>query len=233
DLLHMRSGIAFKKGVSFPFVNSDEPMTYSHPDLRYVAINKTRIVDDPDIKFLYNDYNALLLGLILERSTGEEVNKYLESRIWKKIGMEYDGSWNSDNKGFEQMQSGVNARAIDFAKIGRLVLQNGKWGNETVVDSNWIRLSTTTTKDTMAFRSGQQWAYSKLWWNSVNERLKDDVFACGHMGQFIFISPSSNTIIIRNGLESHHMDDDDWVDLFGNYARMYPESKLDGKEGER
>ncbi|NNF36266.1 MAG: serine hydrolase, partial [Saprospiraceae bacterium] len=59
DLLHMRSGIAFKKGVSFPFVTSDEPLTYSHPDLRYVAINKTRIDINPDIKFLYNDYNAL------------------------------------------------------------------------------------------------------------------------------------------------------------------------------
>jgi CubicO group peptidase (beta-lactamase class C family) len=218
DLLHMRSGIQFRKGIRFPILTCDEPLTYSHPDLRYVALQKTKIEREPDTRFLYNDYNALLLGLILERATGAPVNEYLESKIWQKIGMEYDGSWNADNNGFEQMQSGLNARSIDFAKIGRLVLHDGYWNDQSVVDSNWVMTSTTVSKDTLQFNSGQQWSYSKLWWNAVNKDRPDDVFACGHMGQFIFISPSSNTIIVRNGLQSDNLDDDDWIDLFTNFC---------------
>jgi CubicO group peptidase (beta-lactamase class C family) len=43
--------------------------------------------------------------------------------------MEYPASWSLDSEasGFEKMESGINGRAIDFAKFGRLFLNRGKW----------------------------------------------------------------------------------------------------------
>lgn len=223
-LLTMRSGLSFERGVSFPFVTADEPLTYSHPDLRKVAIKKTEIKTESGVVFLYNDYNALLLGLILERVLGEPVSEYLERKIWKPLGMEYDASWITDENNFEQMQSGLNARAVDFAKLGRLVLHNGFWEGEEIVDSLWISRS-SQPRDTLTFRSGQQWAYGYMWWTALRPGLQPDIFACGHMGQFIYISPTSNTVIIRNGLETGPLDDDDWVDLFSSYSKIYTSRK--------
>ena len=216
DLLRMRSGIKFERGVDFPFVNSDEPLTYSHPDLRYVALNKTSISTAPNKRFVYNDYNALLIGLILERAVGTSVSSYLEQELWQPIGAEYDASWTSDENYFEQMQSGINARPIDFAKIGKLVLDEGDWSGAQLLDSAWISRSTQPL-DTMTFRSGQQWAYSHFWWNVLRPNGNNHIFACGNMGQFIYTDPSSNSIIIRHGLESDDLDDDDWTDIFSFY----------------
>jgi CubicO group peptidase (beta-lactamase class C family) len=64
----------------------------------------------------------LLVGLALERAPGMPVATYLERKLWQPLGMEADGSWSVDNRrsGFEKMESGLNGRAIDFAKLGVL-----------------------------------------------------------------------------------------------------------------
>ena len=118
DLLMMSSGIKY---VEFPFVNGDDAKTYYYPDLRQLALEDTHIVGLPGEQFHYNNYHPLLLGMILERATGTSVANYLQEKIWKPVGMEYPGSWSLDEHGFEKMESGINARAIDFAKFGRLV----------------------------------------------------------------------------------------------------------------
>jgi len=46
--------------------------------------------------------------------------------------MEYSGSWSLDSKasGFEKMEAGINGRPIDFAKFGRLFLEEGNWNGQ-------------------------------------------------------------------------------------------------------
>ena len=77
--------------------------------------------------FLYNNYNPLLIGMILERVTGMSVAKYLEIKLLHPMGAEADGSWSIDSEvsGFEKMESGINARAIDFLKLGIVFSQEG------------------------------------------------------------------------------------------------------------
>jgi CubicO group peptidase (beta-lactamase class C family) len=60
--------------------------------------------------------------LILERTTGRTASQYLQEKLWQPLGAEFAASWSLDSQedGFEQMQSGINARAIDFAKFGQL-----------------------------------------------------------------------------------------------------------------
>jgi CubicO group peptidase (beta-lactamase class C family) len=55
------------------------------------------------------------------------VATYLERRLWQPLGMEADGSWSLDSRrsGFEKMESGLNGRAIDFAKLGVLYARGG------------------------------------------------------------------------------------------------------------
>ena len=123
DLLKMKSGIKYSDKVSFPWINKDNPMTYYHPNLRKVAIHKTRIDHEPDSKFVYNNYNPLLLGIIMERTTQHSFSDFVETHIWSKIGTEYEAKWSTDEKGFEKLESGFMATPIDLAKIGRLILK--------------------------------------------------------------------------------------------------------------
>src|SRR3712207_7916140 len=67
--------------------------------------------------------------MILERATDMPVSRYLQEKVWKPLGMEADGSWSLDSTGdgFEKMESGVNARARDFARFGMLFAREGNW----------------------------------------------------------------------------------------------------------
>ena len=65
-----------------------------------------------------------MLGLISERSIGQSVYEFFGCEIWQKIGAEYDAYWSVDSNksGFGKMGSGINFRAVDFLKIGSMVL---------------------------------------------------------------------------------------------------------------
>ena len=139
DLLMMSSGIKY---TEFPFVNGDNAKTYYFPNLRQLALEDTHVARNPAETFHYNNYHPLLLGLIIERATGTSVTNYLQEKIWKPIGMEYSGSWSLDENAFEKMESGINARAIDFAKFGRLFLHNGDRDGTQVIPAEWVAEST-------------------------------------------------------------------------------------------
>jgi CubicO group peptidase (beta-lactamase class C family) len=139
-LLSMSSGLHYEEQ---PSLRSDAAITYYSPDLRAAAISSP-IVGEPGRAFHYNNYNPLLLGLALERSTGRHVAKYLEEKIWMPLGMEAPGSWSLDSKlsGFEKLESGINGRAIDFAKFGRLYLKRGNWNGAQLIPADWVDQST-------------------------------------------------------------------------------------------
>jgi CubicO group peptidase (beta-lactamase class C family) len=212
DLLRMSSGIEYD---GLGGLAGDDSKTYYWPDLRKLALEETTIVAPSASGFVYNNYHPLLLGLILERVTGMSVTDYLETRIWQPIGMEFDGSWSLDSEtsGFEKMESGINGRAIDFAKFGRLFLNNGVWEGTEVLSSDWIVESTRPDTDT----DGYYPYYKYAWESKVRGESAYDYYAEGHHGQEIYVSPQKNLIIVRNG-EAYGDFDQHWPDIFYEFA---------------
>ena len=227
NLLMMSSGIKY---VEFPFVNGDDAKTYYYPDLRQLVLEDTYIVGSPGEKFLYNNYHPLLLGMIIERATGTSVANYMQEKIWQPIGMEYPGSWSLDENGFEKMESGINARAIDFAKFGRLFLHNGNWNGVQVVPIEWVAEATQadTSVDYASyyphdfiFKNGQGY-YKYMWWGIQRDEQNYDFMALGNHGQFIYISPQKNLIILRFGETYGDIHGaDNWVDMFYEFADQW------------
>lgn len=212
NLMTMKSGIRYIEDYPGDLPEDDD-ITYYHPDLRQAALNETEIVEKPDQNFLYNNYNPLLIGMLIERSTGRSVSKYLEEKIWKPLGMESIGSWSLDENGFEKMESGINAKSIDFAKFGRLFLNEGNWNGKQILSKEWIAEATQPDdeSDSNAF-------YKYFWW--INKRLngKSDYYALGNKGQFIYICPQKKLIILRNGIEYGLPRAIEWTNLFYKFA---------------
>jgi CubicO group peptidase (beta-lactamase class C family) len=208
DLLRMSSGIKYREVT---FFNGDNTKTYYYPDLRQLALEDTFIIDQPGEYFLYNNYHPLLLGMILERATGVPVAEYLEQKIWRAIGTEFAGSWSLDERGFEKMESGINARAIDFAKFGRLYLNNGSWEGVQVVPEDWVSESIQENPDFQdpAYHgedfgrkineAAEGGYYGYMWYGLHRDDGPDDFFAEGNHGQIIYVSPQANLILVRNG----------------------------------
>src|SRR3712207_4491289 len=146
-LLTMSSGIKYEEGGDLPWSEqADDTKTYYATDLRKLALENTLIEGEPGEYFEYNNYNPLLIGMILERATGMSVSRYLQEKLWKPLGMEADGSWSLDSKrsGFEKMESGVNARARDFGRFGALFAREGSWEGKQLISRGWVEESTRT-----------------------------------------------------------------------------------------
>lgn len=222
DLLRMASGLRYNSDRLISF--GDDNLTYGFDDLRHLALTETEVVEKPGTTFLYNNYNPLLLGLILERATSRPVTTYLQEKIWTPLGMEFGGSWSLDaeQNGFEKMESGINARAIDFAKFGCLYLNKGNWNGTQIVSAEWVAVSTADNgliKDAPI-------SYGYMWWGMKCNPNSQDYLAMGDLGQFIYVSPEKDLIIVRNG-ESYGVKSvgEEWVvwgEAFCQFAGALP-----------
>ena len=119
-LLDMRSGIRFRDH-DLPW--GDKARVYYEPRLREL-VSSLPLTSPPGERFAYNSYNPVILGLVLERAVGKEPAAYFQERFWQPLGAEYDASWSVSREGetLPKMESGINARAVDLAKIGLAVL---------------------------------------------------------------------------------------------------------------
>jgi CubicO group peptidase (beta-lactamase class C family) len=213
-LLTMSSGIKYEEGGDLPWSEeADDTKTYYATDLRGLALN-CEIEGKPGEYFEYNNYNPLLIGMILERATGMSVSHYMEEKLWKPMGMEANGSWSLDSRrdGFEKMESGVNARARDFARFGMLFAEEGNWEGERLISRGWIEESTRADTSTDPSRD-----YQYFWWVNTPDG-KNHFYALGKYGQYIFVAPEKDLVIVRLGEEEGERGYDFWIDLFERLA---------------
>jgi CubicO group peptidase (beta-lactamase class C family) len=196
-LLTMSSGIRYQEGGGFPWPFGDDTYTYYGVDLRDVALNRPRIAGPPGFGWQYNNYHPLLLGLVLERTTGTSVSDFMARRLWRPLGAEADATWSLDSErsAFEKMESGVNARAVDYARFGLLFLHDGEWNGTRIVSKDWVR--SATRADTPADLA---YGYRYFWWLDVERSGR--FYAMGKYGQFVYVAPDADAVVVRLGRSS-------------------------------
>ena len=210
-LLQMTSALKFSESYINPF--GEAASFYYGRNLKH-EISKLKLKGEPGQKFEYVSGNPQLLGLILERVLKTKtITQYFQEKIWTPLEMEYDGSWSIDrkNNGIEKTFCCVNARARDFAKIGRLYLNKGKWNGKQIVSQKWVEESTKI--DTT---EGSDEGYQYQWWLPSNN---GDFMAEGILGQFVYVNPAENTVIVRMGKNYGHIN---WSDLFILLSKYKP-----------
>jgi CubicO group peptidase (beta-lactamase class C family) len=212
DLLTMSSGLRYREG-GFPSLG-DDTYTYYGVDLRDVALNRVRVEGPPGIAWQYNNYHPLLLGLVLERTTGTSASEFMATKLWQPLGAEADATWNLDSKrsGFEKMESGLNATAVDYARFGLLFLHNGVWNRRRIVSKAWVRAATRpgATGDPAYYHG-----YGYFWWIDVERPGR--FYAFGKYGQYIYVAPDADTVIVRFG-HDWGVGNLTWLATFRNIA---------------
>lgn len=194
DLLTMSSGIRYEEG-GFPSLG-DDTYTYYGVDLRDLALDRVRIEGPPGIGWEYNNYHPLLLGLVLERTTEATVSDFMATRLWQPLGAGADATWNLDSErsGFEKLESGLNARAVDYARFGLLFLHDGEWNGRRIVSRDWVRVATGADAATdQAYYHG----YRYFWWLDVERPGR--FYALGKYGQYIYVAPDADAVVVRFG----------------------------------
>lgn len=209
-LMSMSSGLAYD-GAATPW--SDDATTYYAPNLRRAALG-ARIAGSPGLTFLYNNYNPLLVGLALERATGRPLSDFLAETIWSPLGTEAAATWSVDSEthGFEKMESGFNARARDLARFGRMYLREGEGPRGPVLSAAWVRESVAA--DSISDPSIR---YQHFWWVRPGDGSPDEFYADGRFGQFIYVVPDLDMVMVRLGHDDGVID---WPRFLSGRAAM-------------
>lgn len=207
NLLQHTSGIKFTDEI-FNLV-SDNAEFYWGKNLRQEMAELT-LKNAPNKVFHYSSANTQLLALILERVANEPISNYLETKIWKPLGMEAPAFWSLDSDDENSMEKAfccLQARTIDFAKFGRLYLNKGSWEGEQIVSTDWVEQSTQSDPN-----NNNRHFYNYGW--GIGPLKYKSFYAVGLYGQYLYIYPEKNLLIIRFGDRLTSYNPNYWQDIF-------------------
>ena len=206
QVLHMSSGVNWDEDYSDPTSDVSLASALNSTKL-YDYLSKLGASSEPGNKFNYNTAESNLIGDLVRSAVGNNLSKYLEQKIWKPFGMEFDAYWVLDyDYNLELGGCCINATLRDYARIGIFALNNGNLKNNiNVLPDNWMKQSTTSSPNLEYY--GYQW-----WLDGSDYR---SFYADGIFGQFIWIDPASKTIVAM-----HSARDDADVDQYVGGHRL-------------
>jgi CubicO group peptidase (beta-lactamase class C family) len=175
---------------------------YATTDLDWFLNNNRKMAFDPGSKSEYRSVDTQMLGMIIKKVTGVRVADYFSENVWQPLGAKFPATWNVDRVGgTEKTFCCFNASAIDYAKVGMLLLNGGYAGPNKIIDKAWLSRMVTpvTTLD-------RDWGYAAQLWHPY----PGISLALGLHGQFIFVNPNTRTVIVKlsdNPTDSDHESD--------------------------
>ena len=190
DLASMASGQKWDENYYGP--TSVTTQAYFKKDLRELMLSLP-IDNKPGQKFIYQSGDTQLLAMVLEKATKMPLANFVSKHFWQPMGMENDALWQIDHPtgGIEKAYCCIASNARDFARFGKLYLQNGIWNDQQILSSEFVQKSIEPR-----FADSTQYGYG--WWleNYKNQAV---YYMRGHLGQFVIVLPESDIIIVRLG----------------------------------
>jgi CubicO group peptidase (beta-lactamase class C family) len=195
DLLTMRSGLDWDESI---YAGSPlQRLNDCRCDwLRFVLDWPMR--DAPGTRWEYISGNTILLGGLLGASTGERLDRFAATALFAPLRITSDTWARGLPDGLPHAGGGLSLRPRDIAKLGVLVLDEGRWQSDTVVRPDWIRLITSRVTGGVRTWAAHSFDYGYGWWRT-SDGGRDVIAAAGAMGQWIFVVPSARLVMVATG----------------------------------
>lgn len=194
DMLCMRSGLAWDESGGYRRWGNDERGLLWRADrARYVF--ERRVATAPGTRFNYNGGLTAVLGQLLEERTGQDLREFAGRRLFDPLGIR-DWEWEGDLRGRARAYTGLRLRPRDLARIGRLMLDGGRWQGRQVVPQAWVRTLLAPCAPGEEF--GHHWWSGLVW---VRGKEVGWHGARGNGGQRLFVLPALDLVVVTTAGE--------------------------------
>ncbi|MFK7983421.1 MAG: serine hydrolase domain-containing protein [Saprospiraceae bacterium] len=196
DLLQMQSGLAFEE--NYAEVSDVTKMLFMNEDI-VKEVAKNPLGDPIGTKWYYSSGTTnLVAGLIKKQfDNPQDYLKFPHEQLFRKIGM-HSMVLETDESGNYIGSSYGYATPRDWAKLGLLYLNEGNWYGEQIVDTSWVNFTRQPAEHSGGIYGGH------FWHNHDHAAYKDvptDIYSCnGFEGQYVYIIPSKDLVVVRMGL---------------------------------
>ncbi len=220
NLLNMRSGlkVVCLKDQALAYCDpSEQPEAMSVDDNAIIfadnqgdkCLNRP-LVENKDgetgvSKFVYSNCDSLLLGMIIEKATGKDLERFAQTELFSKLGIRETHWWRDSSRipvgGRNLAYCCLDATPRDYAKLGQLIVNNGIWNGQQVVPKWYIdeiKKSAKLVDDTGPYKT----SYGLQFWSTFNKKDANSVvfYASGLGGQFIIMDFDKKMVVVRNSL---------------------------------
>ena len=191
-LLSMSSGLdAFDDGRKSP---GGENYYQEHQTHWLDHVLRVPMAFETGSELVYASANYLLLGELIPRAAGKDLDAFAAEFLFGPLGMN-NLRWFRSPSGHAYGAGGIRMTPRDLAKIGKLVLDEGRWGSHQVVSAAWIRQMVQPQV------KGQLWGkqYGYGWYVHqvrVKERAVGVISAAGNGGQRIWVMPELGAVAV-------------------------------------
>ena len=195
NLLQMNSGLEWVE--DYNTISDVTKMLFLEKDMGKVQLEKS-LISKPNNSWNYSSGTTNLISKFI-RNQFNSHQDYLDfwyNELIDKIGMnsmlietDVSGNYIGSSYGW--------ATARDWAKFGLLYLNNGNWNGEEILSENWINYTKSPTNTSNGEYGAQFWLNA----GGIYPNAPKDLYSCnGYQGQYVFIIPSKELVIVRFGL---------------------------------
>jgi CubicO group peptidase (beta-lactamase class C family) len=170
-------------------------------DLRTFLASLTKRNGPDGGPFHYVSTNTDLLGWILERASGIRFADLLSSLLWKPMGAQCAAYITVDRLGAPRCAGGICATTMDLARVGQLMVQNGRRGDTSIIPAAWIDdtlgggdAKAWATGDMIPYFGDRPMHYRNKWYT---RREKGIAFGLGVYGQNVFVDKANEVVIAK------------------------------------
>jgi len=221
----------------------DEEMTSNYFEIMFFQDNwdfVLHLVDfpltsDPGTKFQYSNLTSHLLGVIVTRACGADLESFAQKHLFSPMDADLYG-WQVDDQGYNWGFGEIYLTARNMAKFGQMYLDRGVYDGKQIISSDWVEASLQRYSErvvrgwlTPRYGSFRDRGYGYQWWSS---RVGDHYFyyASGHGGNYIILLHNLDMVIVTTADPLHDMwDEDPWKyegainRLVGRFINSLPE----------
>ncbi len=180
NILTMQSGIQYSNSTNTGVLLVDKPTN----SLDYILSQP--IAFEQGSQFDYHDGNSHLLGAIVQTQTNQTLANYAQKVLFEPLDIQAF-EWEQHPDGLHYGAFGLYLKPRDFAKFGQLILNEGKWNDQQIVDAAWLQKSIQSYSNLEADPYGFQW-WIRPEFNAFT--------SAGHGGQYTYIIPEKDLLIV-------------------------------------
>ncbi|GAB5526983.1 MAG: serine hydrolase domain-containing protein [Roseivirga sp.] len=156
------------------------------------------IKSEPGKSWVYADIHALLIGLAIEEASGMSLRDYAQQKLFDPLGIK-QVYWYTNAANQTGAAGNLYITALDFAKLGQLVLNEGQWNGNQLIDADYMQELLGHKKFDLSGYFPFADSYGFLWYKSTRTyagKKLDYLFASGNGGNHLIVVPSEKLVIV-------------------------------------
>ena len=179
--------------------------------LREFILSLQRLAEPHGQTFRYRSPNSDLLGLLLERASGQRFSDLMREKLWLPLGAVSEASIGVDMEGTARTAGGISVTPRDLARIGEMMRQGGTANGRRIVPEAWVRDTVSTGGSAEAWQRGTMaflfpyGRYRNKWYQTG--KPSGAYCGIGIHGQWLYVDPKAEVVIAKMSSQPVPVDD--------------------------